>query len=315
MKRFRPDVDAPEYKGGYSPYDIIKEGTIALVVVALLTIVLASVFGSPDEKQVTIKTWSTAMPVDFATTALSELNGTSGTAGYGPPYNHAATGQQIGPLTLAKWIGVRIPLNTTQDFVIKPLESLPPSQPLTSSLATWNAASRSARSAWVAAYTKASAKMGFANGHVVVPSAADGPVPVLIDSLTSMARSGALDQALVTGQGFYTTDYTKVLLFLSDGSYLANLADHQHLSGEQWGMMNETGSYPGQAWLWLYTFWYQVPPYSTSWGANADAMVWATMMVLSVGLLLVPFIPGLRTIPRKSKVYRLIWREHYRNQA
>ena len=80
-------------------------------------------------------------------------------------------------------------------------------------------------------------------------------------------------------------------------------------------MMNETGSYPGQAWLWLYTFWYQVPPYSTSWGANADAMVWATMMVLSVGLLLVPFIPGLRTIPRKSKVYRLIWREHYRNQA
>ena len=132
------------------------------------------------------------MPVDFATTALSELNGTSGTAGYGPPYNHAATGQQIGPLTLAKWIGVRIPLNTTQDFVIKPLESLPPSQPLTSSLATWNAASHSARSAWVAAYTKASAKMGFANGHVVVPSAADGPVPVMIDSLTV---DGALGRA------------------------------------------------------------------------------------------------------------------------
>ena len=29
-------------------------------------------------------------------------------------------------------------------------------------------------------------------------------------------------------------------------------------------MMNETGNYPGQAWLWLYTFWYQVPPFSTS---------------------------------------------------
>ncbi len=25
-------------------------------------------------------------------------------------------------------------------------------------------------------------------------------------------------------------------------------------------MMNETGNYPGQPWMWLYTFWYQVPP-------------------------------------------------------
>jgi hypothetical protein len=313
MKRFRPDVDAPEYKGAYAPYDIIKEGTIALVVVALLVVILASVFGSPDEKQVTIKSWSTAMPVDFATTAINEMNGTSTTAGYGPPYNHAATGQQIGPLQLAKWIGVRIPLNTTQDFVVKPLESLPPSQPLSSSLATWNSSSKAQRDAWVAAYTKVSPKMTFTGGSIVVPQASDGPLPVMINSLTEMARSGALDQALVTGHGFYTTDYTKVLLFLSDGSYLANLADHQHLSGDQWGMMNETGSYPGQAWLWLYTFWYQISPFSTS--SNADALVWGIMMVLSVGLLLVPFIPGLRTIPRKSKVYRLIWREHYRDQA
>ena len=28
-------------------------------------------------------------------------------------------------------------------------------------------------------------------------------------------------------------------------------------------MMNETGSYPGQVWLWLYTFWYQVKPFSS----------------------------------------------------
>ncbi len=312
MKKFRPDVDAPEYKGGHAPYDIIKEGTIALVVVALLTVILATVFGSPDEKQVTIKTWSTSMPVDFATTAISEMNGTSGTAGYGPPYNHASTGQQIGPLKLAQWIGVRVPLNTTKDFVINPLKSLPPSQPLSSSLSAWTSASAATRSGWVGAYTKVAPKMAFTSGHVVVPSANDGPLPVMIDSLTQMARSGALDQALVTGHGFYTTDFTKVLLFLSDGSYLANKADAQHLTGEQWGMMNETGGYPGQAWLWLYTFWYQVPPFASS--GNADALVWGLMMVLSVGLLAVPFIPGLRTIPRKSKVYRLIWREHYRSQ-
>ncbi len=38
-------------------------------------------------------------------------------------------------------------------------------------------------------------------------------------------------------------------------------------------------------------------------------------MVLSVGLILVPFLPGVRSIPRKSRLYRVIWREHYRSGA
>src|SRR6266511_586645 len=47
---------------------------------------------------------------------------------------------------------------------------------------------------------------------------------------------------------------------------------------------------------------------------NADAQVWALMMVLSLLLVLLPFIPGLRSIPRLTRVYRLIWRQHYRSQ-
>ncbi len=105
-KAFRPDVDAPEWKGGHTPYDIIKEGTIALLVIALLTLIFAVVFGSPDEAAITIKSWSNADPIDFATTALSELNGTSISASYGAPYNHNGASQQIGPLQLAKWVGV-----------------------------------------------------------------------------------------------------------------------------------------------------------------------------------------------------------------
>jgi hypothetical protein len=46
-------------------------------------------------------------------------------------------------------------------------------------------------------------------------------------------------------------------------------------------MMNETGRYPGQAWLWPHTFWYQIPPFTTS--HNADAQTWALMMVLRIG--------------------------------
>jgi hypothetical protein len=310
-KGFRPDVDAPEWKGGHTPYDIIKEGTIALLVVAILTLALAVVFGSPDVKAVTLKRWSNAAPVDFATTALSELNGTSGVATYGAPYNKNSTGQQLGPLELAKWVGARIPINTAKDFVLGPLASQSSQPALAQALTQWKQASTTARTQWLNNYTKAATKMKFQGGNVVVAATSAGPVPLFINDLTMMARSGALDADLVTANGFYTTDYTLPLLFIADGSYLGNLAATQHLTGEQWGMMNETGSYPGQAWLWLYTFWYQVPPFSQS--GNGDVLVWGLMMVLTAGLVLVPFIPGLRTIPRKSRVYRLIWREHYRS--
>ncbi len=308
-KPFRPDVDAPEYKGKYVPYDIIKEGTIAIIVVGLLVVLLATLFGSPDERAITVKAWSNADPIDFATTALGELNGSTVTAKYGAPYNTAAPGQNLGPLRLAQFAGVTIPVNTVRDFVINPLSSLPYDKPLSAALTEWKSASASQQKSWVSNYTAGASKMTWSNGQINVPATNAGPVPELINKLTSMARSGALDQALVTGGGFYTTNYTKPLLFVADGTYLANLAQKQHLLGSQWGMMNETGSYPGQAWLWLYTFWYQVPPFNSS--TNADVQVSALMGLLSILLLLLPFIPGLRSIPRKVKVYRLIWREHY----
>jgi hypothetical protein len=125
-----------------------------------------------------------------------------------------------------------------------------------------------------------------------------------------MARSGALDGALISTDRFYQTNFTKSLLFLSDGGFLESLASQQNLLGSQWGMMNETGNYPGQAWLWLYTFWYQVPPFSTS--DNADAQIWALMAIFSVGLVGLPFIPGVRSLPRLIPLYRLIWRDYYR---
>ncbi|MGA2295530.1 MAG: hypothetical protein ABSG24_09965 [Acidimicrobiales bacterium] len=313
-KNFRPDVDAPEWKGGHTPYDIIKEGTIAIVIVGLLTVLLSVLFGSPDVPAITIKSWSNAAPVDFATTALSELNGTSLTASYGAPYNvqPASASQALGPLKLEYWVGVHIPINTTNDFVVDPLKALPNQPVLDKNLATWSSASASTRAKWVANYTKASGKMKYFDGQVVVHATNAGPVPVMINDLTMMARSGALDQALITGDSFYSTDYTQSLLFISDGAYLGDQAAKQHLLGEQWGVMNETGSYPGSAWLWLYTFFYQISPYNSS--GNGDILVLATMILLTAGLTLMPFIPGLRSIPRKTRVYRLIWKEHYRSQ-
>ena len=314
-KAFRPDVDAPEWKGGHSPYDIIKEGSIAIAVVLILTLILAVVFGSPDDPAITLKSWSTTAPVDFATTALSELNGTSGTATYGAPYNsqNSSASQQLGPLKLEYWIGVHIPINTAKVFVINPLKALPGQPALDKDLAVFQNASASAKTAWLNNYTKAAANMKFLNNQVVVNASDAGPVPLMINDLTQMARSGALDEALLTGDSFYTTDYTDSLLFISDGSYLGQVAQADHLTGSQWGMMNETGSWPGQAWLWLYTFWYQVSPMNSS--SNGDVEVLAIMLLLTVVLTLMPFITCLRSIPLKSKVYRIIWREHYQNQT
>ena len=98
----------------------------------------------------------------------------------------------------------------------------------------------------------------------------------MMAGLSSLAQSGGLDGALLTSNQFFQTDYTKPLLFMADGGLLEKRAEAQHLLGEQWGMMNETGSYPGQTWLWLYTFWYQVEPIKSS--PNADLQVMLIML-------------------------------------
>ena len=111
---------------------------------------------------------------------------------------------------------------------------------------------------------------------------------------------------------FFQTDYTKPLLFMADGGLLAERAEAQHLLGEQWGLMNETGSYPGQPWLWLYALWYQVEPIKSS--ANADIQVLLIMGLLSLAFICIPFIPVVNRIPRWIPIYKLIWSEHYRAQ-
>ena len=238
---------------------------------------------------------------------MAELDGTSGVATYGPPYTHVAgAGQNIlGGISIQRALGVQIPIDTAKAFVLDPLAI--PAQanpPLRAALAEYRRAPAAQRQAWMAAFTRGLDRGTFVHGAAV------GPVGLMMADLLLMARSGGLDGALVSTDRFYQTDFTKSLLFLSDGGYLERLASEQNLRGDQWGMMNETGNYPGQAWLWLYTFWYQVPPFSTS--ANADAQIWALMGILSVAFVCVPFIPGVRSIPLWVPVYRLIWRDYYR---
>jgi hypothetical protein len=311
-ERLAEDERYREWNGSYRSYDIVKEASIALGVVLALAVVLTIVFSSPDESPSTIKQWSRTDPVDFVTTAATELDGSSGTGSYGPPYNHASRGQHILFIYLQKWLGVSHPIDTARDFVLAPLRSITRQPALQTALSAYQAASPKQQAAWTTAYETA---LGHAktnpDGSISIPAGSYGPVPAMMTGLLSFAQSGGLDGALLTSKQFYQTDYTTPLLLLADGGVLSDRAEAEHLLGEQWGMMNETGSYPGQVWLWLYTFWYQIKPFSTS--ANADILVMAIMGALSLALILIPFIPGIRDIPRWIPIYKLIWRNHYRS--
>jgi hypothetical protein len=301
-----------KWRGPTRRYDIVKEGVIALLVMSVLSLGLAAIFGSPDDKQITLSTWSKAAPNDFVLTGAAELDGSSGTASYGAPYTHdKSAAQKIGPLTPQNWFGVTHPVDAATDFVIRPLSGVPGDADLSSALDQWKSATADQQQSWAAAYDEALQKAPD-NDPSQVASGDYGPVPVMLARLLTMAQSGGLDGALLSQGDFFQTDYTKPLLFIADGSYLEEQARAQHLGGDQWGMMNETGAYPGQAWLWLYTFWYQVKPFSTS--ENADALVWALMMLLTLGFVLIPFIPVVRSLPRWIPLYKLVWRDFYRSQ-
>jgi hypothetical protein len=301
------------WAGRNREYDLLKEFVIAVVVVALLTAGLAALFSSPDEHQVTLASWSKAAPADFVATAATELDGTSGTATYGAPYTHTPdAAQKLGPVSLQHIAGVTHPINTAVDFVTRPLAGIPGNPALTAQLAQWGSATHAQQQTWASNYDAALQKAA-GSDPAKVASGAYGPVPAMLTALLGLAQAGGLDGALLLQGAFYQTDYTKPLLFIADGSYLADKGSAQHLAGDQWGMMNETGSYPGQAWLWLYTFWYQVKPFSTS--GNADALVMVVMTILSLGLICVPFLPGIRSLPRWIPVHRLIWRDYYRNDG
>lgn len=306
-----PDDSAP-WPGPFVRYDLVKELVVALAVMAGLAVILTILFSSPDDSPTTIQSWARADPGDFLTTAVTELNGTSEIAEYGPPYNNTPDAtQKIGPIDLQSWAGVKIPIDTAQNYVIEPLQEIPADPRLKATLGAYQAAPTKLQEAWAGAYEEALPEARVVRGVPVLPTGRYGPVAPMMAALLGLAQSGGLDGALVAGDHrFYQTNYTKPLLFLSGGGYFEERAEGQHLLGTQWGMMNETGSYPGQVWLWLYTFWYQVEPFKES--PNADALIFALMGVLSLAFICIPFIPGLRTLPRHLRVYRAIWRDHYR---
>src|SRR6188508_1667220 len=151
----QPD-DEGEWHGEYVRYDLIKEFVVALAVITALTVILAILFSSPDDKPTTIQNWAQADPADFVATAVTELDGTSEVATYGPPYNDTpGVGQKVLGVPTQRWPGVHDRIDTANDFVINPLRSIPGNASLQTAVTAYEAAPPTLQSRWTDAYTAA----------------------------------------------------------------------------------------------------------------------------------------------------------------
>jgi len=297
----------------HKPYDLVKELVIIFGVVLLMLIILAAVFKSPDYPTITGADVAKHQPVAYLKTALDILAGNASIQDYGPPYNSDTSNSQhflgIAPAT---WGGVTIPIDPEQDFIIKPLQQMAVINPrLSPVLSTWNSASTDQKETWTTNYSVALDSATVINGNVVISNGDYGPVGEMMSAMLTLGQSGLLEGALdQNSQLPYVTNPTNSLLFFQDDVY-ASAADMLDLTGSQWGIVHETGNYPGAWWLNPYAIFYHIPPMSTS--ANGDIEVGVIMIVILLILLLLPFIPGLNRLPRWLGVYKIIWRDWYKS--
>jgi hypothetical protein len=330
-------------------YDLIAEGTVAVIIVAVLCIIAAILWGSPDGgltypkapaspagQAFSARYWDTNDPSDLAQTAVQELLGATTTATYGPPFNTTTGASQeiigIQPAEIAKAIfGLTLPVNTASDFVLAPVSQLvAPGNPVAAAaIRLYKAAGgdlspgapagnvASARQAtWLNNYAKALAKPAakFTPTSVTVPPGNYGPVPVIIKAELLIADNGSLDGYFQGSDQQLSTNTTDATMFFSDGSLWENIATAQGVAGDQWGVMNELWNFPGQVWLWLYAGMYQIPALNPSGNSNLDLDVGLLMILFGFLLpMFAPWIPGINRIPRWIPLYKIIYRQYYRS--
>jgi hypothetical protein len=301
-------------------YDLLREGIVVFALVAVVVIVLAAVFGSPDYPAVNGENVAKNQPVNFLKTTVGILleNDLSALGGYGPPYqNDSSAAQHLGPIAPSTWFGATRPIDPPRDLVLAPLARVATVNPAYAApLTQFKAASPAQQQKWLNAYNDALAKATVNGATVQLPPGDYGPVEPMMNGMLALGRAGLLEGALAAGGKYYPygSDLTKQLSYFAVAPPYFDTATHLVQQGNpQWGIVHETGNYPGAWWLAPYQVWYELPPIADA--DNADLLVVTIMTAIFLVLLLLPFIPGLNRLPHVLKVYRYIWRDWYRNHA
>ena len=133
------------------------------------------------------------------------------------------------------------------------------------------------------------------------------PAIAVVDSLTTMAKSGLYEAALRNNNGTgYETTY--VVRFLADTGVPDDTATSLNMTTPQYGMVREeAGTLPPGAW-WLAP----IGLLNHTVLANDDngdhdaALIIGTFLLVLIAF---PFIPFVNRLPEKLGVYKLIWRK------
>lgn len=278
-KPYRKDV---YYK--MVPADHISMGVRAVAVIAII-LFLARTVPSPYIPPVTIQQIAASNPRVIATTLMSELNGTSGTATYM---------DNIDPYTF----------NTAQIYVITPYLEYVNMTLVKNSYALFSAENASTQAKNM---NKASAYFAH-NGTLNYTNNTD-PVIAMVSAVMLEAKGGVYDYYLEHVSPA-VNDETYELRFLSDTGYLDEEAAQTGINLTEYGMVKDeegAGLLPLNSWWML--------PYNiidnTIWANNPNQDSDGAILLLLVWLVFVavPWIPFVNELPDKLGLYRLFWRE------
>ena len=275
---------------GYWKYPIIA---LALAVVLGVLGVFA---GSPNSPRATIAATSRQDPGGAALAFTQELAGTSASTanqnefGLGPP---------------------------GEVFVTGPLGSFAPllGGTVAAALARYQAAPASQQAAWAGNYLKAldtitPASMTGGMATAMSPDYAKigtlhgdfGPVPTLVQADVQLAQGGHLEQYLEARDPGHTLHLATIWLY--DHPKLLNDAVANGLTDDQWGMVKERGYNVGP--------WYLIIPAIVHVefpnGVTGTGFVLWNLLLALIFIFALPLVPGVRSLPQKLRLHRLIAR-------
>ncbi len=135
------------------------------------------------------------------------------------------------------------------------------------------------------------------------------PLMVVVDSLTTMAKSGLYESVLASArsEGGPADVSTYTTRFLADTGVLEAQATLLNMTTEQYGMIREeAGNAPGAWWLAPIGLLNHTVLVNDDNGDRDAAIIFGSLFLT---MLAFPFIPYVNQLPDKLKVYTLIWRE------
>ena len=270
-------------------------------VIAAALVVLSIAAGSPNWPRATIKDAATRDPGGAILALTMEMDGTAA--------SWSITSEPGMPGTPA------------ETFVLGPLRAhgalLHPHGDVSDALAEYDQASPEQQQAWAANYHKALdgiTPMGEEGmGGMEVIQSPDyskvasltgdfGPVPTIVNAGLELAQAGEMDDHLEGLDPGHTLHLVNIWLY--DHPAMLNDATNEGLTDDQWGMVKERGFAVGPWYLIVPAVIHvELPGGSSGLGFSLWNLVFASIVIL-----VLPLLPGVRDLPRRLRLYRLVYR-------